>query len=183
MRSDMPATLPAPLPHPTTGHHDSGACGGQAQPSEKFARMGDEVGRLHGQPRAAKMPQQGYMGRGRLGCRRNVMGGLRGHRGGHRRDRSGQGWLLSHRRWAVAQPLEAKVRGAAKPPPRVAEAAVAMGGWLGVVTCGCAHLASAPKPSSWPYVNSPAASITTSKVATSLPWQASSAAYSSTWSR
>ena len=36
-----------------------------------------------------------------------------------------------------------------------------------------------PKPSSWPHVNGPAASITTSKVATSLPWQASSTAYSS----
>ena len=28
--------------------------------SERFAQMGDEVGWLHGQPRAAKMPQQGY---------------------------------------------------------------------------------------------------------------------------
>ena len=40
----------------------------------------------------------------------------------------------------------------------------------------------APKPSSWPRVNGPAASITTSKVAASLPWRASSTAYSSAWS-
>ena len=57
--SNAPATPPAPLPHPTTGCHDSGTCGGQAQPSERFAQMGNEVGRLHGQPRAAKMLQQG----------------------------------------------------------------------------------------------------------------------------
>ena len=52
--------------------------------------------------------------------------------------------------------------------------AVAAGGRLGVV---------ALKPSTWPRVNGPAASITTSKVAASLPWRASSAAYSSAWSR
>ena len=61
--------------------------------------------------------------------------------------------------------------------------AIAVGRQLGIVTCGCACLVRAPKPSSWPCVNGPAASITTSKVATSLPWRASSAAYSSAWSR
>ena len=61
--------------------------------------------------------------------------------------------------------------------------AIATGGQLGVVTCGCAYLARTPKPSSWPRVNGPAASITTSKVAASLPWRASSTAYSSAWSQ
>ena len=32
--------------------------------------------------------------------------------------------------WVVAQPPEAKVRGAAKPLPWVAELHIAMGGWL-----------------------------------------------------
>ena len=58
-----------------------------------------------------------------------------------------------------------------------------MGGQLGPVASGCACLACTPKPSSWPRVNGPETSITTSKVAASLPWQASSTAYSSTWSR
>ena len=60
--------------------------------------------------------------------------------------------------------------------------AIAMGRWLSAVTCGCACLVRATKPSSWPRVNSPSASITTSKVATSLPWWASSTTYSSAWS-
>ena len=52
-------------------------------------------------------------------------------------------------------------------------------------SCLGMHLPSmrVPKPSSWLCVNGPAASITTSKVATSLPWRAFSAAYSSAWSR
>ena len=54
-----PPPRPAPLPHPTTGHHNLGTCGGQAQLSRRLAWMGDEVGQLHRQPRrAAKMPQQ-----------------------------------------------------------------------------------------------------------------------------
>ena len=40
-----------------------------------------------------------------------------------------------------------------------------------------------PKPSSWLHVNGPAASITTSKVATSLPWWTSSTTSSSAWSQ
>ena len=40
------------------GHHNLGACGGQAQPSGRFARKGNKVRQLHGQPRVAKMPQQ-----------------------------------------------------------------------------------------------------------------------------
>ena len=35
--------------------------------------MGDEVGRLHGQPRAAKMPQQGY-GQGVAGMLQERLG-------------------------------------------------------------------------------------------------------------
>ena len=31
--SDAPATPPSPLPQPTMGRHNLGACGGQAQPS------------------------------------------------------------------------------------------------------------------------------------------------------
>ena len=41
---------------------------------------------------------------------------------------------------------------------------------------------SNPKPSSWPCVNRTAASITTSKLASSLPWQASSTTSYSAWS-
>ena len=64
--SNAPATLPALLPHPTMGRHDLGACGGQAQPSGRFARMGNKVGQLHGQLRAAKTPQQ-ELGQGAAG--------------------------------------------------------------------------------------------------------------------
>ena len=62
------------------------------------------------------------LGRGRLGHHRNVQGGLRGCRSGHRQDRSGHGWLLSHRRcgWLLNR-QRLKVSGVAKPPPWVAE--------------------------------------------------------------
>ena len=60
--------------------------------------------------------------------------------------------------------------------------AIAMGKRLGIVACGCACPVHTPKPSSWPCVKGPAASITTSKVAASFGWRASSAAYSSAWS-
>ena len=63
---NAPATLPTPLPHPTTGCHNSGSCSGQPQPNGRLARMSDEVGWLHRQPRVAKMPQQGY-GQGAAG--------------------------------------------------------------------------------------------------------------------
>ena len=60
--------------------------------------------------------RSGSRGRGRLGCCRNVKGGLRGRRGGHRRDRSGHRMATEPQEmWAVAQPLEAKVHGVAKP--------------------------------------------------------------------
>ena len=50
--------------------------------------------------------------------------------------------------------------------------------WEGAPTC----LLGASKPYIWPYVSGLAASITTSKVAASLPQQASSAATSPAWS-
>ena len=42
---DAPATLPSPLPQPTLGCHDLGACGGQARPSGWLAQTGNEVRR------------------------------------------------------------------------------------------------------------------------------------------
>ena len=103
------------------GHHDSGTCGGQAQQSEKFARMGNKVGWLHRQPRVAKMPQQGYR-QGVAGMLQERLGWVQGP----------QGWpqaTLNRARaatepqetWAVAQLPEAKVCGVAKPSPWVAE--------------------------------------------------------------
>ena len=83
--------------------------------------MADEVRWLHRQPRAAKMPQQEH------------------GQGAARMPQEGQGWVKrpqerprATRNWAkvaiepqkmreVAQPPEAKVHGAAKPPPRAAE--------------------------------------------------------------
>ena len=54
--------------------------------------MGNKVrwlqGWLHGQLRGAKKLQQEY-GQGWLGCCRNIKGGLRGWRSGHRQDGSG----------------------------------------------------------------------------------------------
>ena len=52
--------------------------------------------------------------------------------------------------WAVAQPPEAKVSGAANPLPWVAEPPQLLGGRLGTVASGCTCTACAPKPSSWP---------------------------------
>ena len=62
--SDVPTTPPSPLPQPTPGRHNSGACGGQAWPSGWFARMGDKVrqpqGWLHRQLRAVRKLQQEF---------------------------------------------------------------------------------------------------------------------------
>ena len=44
--SNVPATPPSPLPQPTMGCHNLGACGGQARPSRRLARMGDKVRQL-----------------------------------------------------------------------------------------------------------------------------------------
>ena len=119
--SDAPATPPTPLLHPTTGRHDSGASGRQAQPSRRFARTDDEVGRLHGQPRAAKKPQW-EQGQGGAGMLQECLGWVKRLQG---RPQARQEWAQTaiepQEMWAVAQPLETKVRGAAKPPPRVAE--------------------------------------------------------------
>ena len=144
--------------------------------------MGNEVRRLHGQLRAAKKLQQ-ENGQGVAGMPQEHLGWVK----------RPQEWPQARQEWAwvtrelqemqaVAQPLEAKVHGAAKPPPRAAKPPSP---WAG----GLAQLPKvvpawwAPKPSSWLCVNNPAAFITTSKVAASLHWQASSATYSSPLSR
>ena len=119
---DAPATPPAPLPHPTMGHHNLGACSGQAQPSGRFAQTDDEVGRLHGQPRAAKKPQQGAGAVGQLGCHSNILGWVKRPQGQPqaRQERVRAATEPQEMR-AVAQPPEAKVCGAAKPPLQVAQ--------------------------------------------------------------
>ena len=94
---DVPATPPTPLPYPTMGCHDLGTCGGQAQPSKRFAWTGDEVGRLHGQPRAAKIPQQGY-GQGVAGTPQECQGWVK----------RPQGWpqARQERAWMAIEPQE-----------------------------------------------------------------------------
>ena len=83
--------------------------------------MGDEVGRLHGQPRAAKMPQQGY-GQGAAWMPQERQGWVK----------RPQGQPQARQEWAriatepqemrvVAQPPEVKVFGAAKPSPWAAQ--------------------------------------------------------------
>ena len=91
------ASLPSPIPQPTMGHHDSGTCGGQAQPSRWLAWMGNEVRQLHGQQQVAKTPQQEY-GQGAAGTLQEHLRWARGRRSGHRRDRSRHRQLESHRR-------------------------------------------------------------------------------------
>ena len=118
---DAPATPPSPLPHPTTGHNNSGACSGQAQPSRRFARMGNEVRQPHRQQQVAKILQQEY-GQGAAGTPQE-------HQGWVKRP---QGWLkatqkwewvavMPQQMWVVAQPPEAKVGGASNPLPLAAE--------------------------------------------------------------
>ena len=83
--------------------------------------MGDEVGWLHGQPRAAQLPQQGY-GQGVAGMPQERHGWLKRPQGWPqaRQERTRTATEPQETR-AVAQPQEAKVCGAAKPPPRAAE--------------------------------------------------------------
>ena len=120
-RGNAPAAPPPPLPHPTMGCHDLGACGGQAQPSERFALMGDKVRWLHGQPRAAKKPQWEQV-QGVAGMPQECHGWVKGPQGRPQaRQEQAQVATELQETWAVAQPLEAKVRGVAKPPPWVAE--------------------------------------------------------------
>ena len=72
-----------------------------AQPNGQLAQIGNEVrqpqGWPYGQLRAAKKPQQEH-GQGAAQMPQNIMGGLRGCRSGHRRDRSGYRRLESCRR-------------------------------------------------------------------------------------
>ena len=124
--SDVPATPPSPLPQPNMGHYNSNACGWQAQPSGRLARIGDEVRRpqgwLHRQQKVAKMPQQEY-GQG-------VAGTLQEHQGWVKRPqeqpqvRQDWAWVAIELQemQAVAQPLENNVGGAANPLPWAAQA-------------------------------------------------------------
>ena len=83
--------------------------------------MGDEVGRLHGQPRVAKKPQW-EQGQGVAGMPQECQGWVKRPQG---QPQVTQNWARvatePQETWAVAQPPEAKVCGAAKPPPRAAE--------------------------------------------------------------
>ena len=80
--------------------------------------MGNEVGRLHGQPRAAKMPQQGY-GKGVAGMPQEFHGWAKRLQGRPqaKQERARMAIELQEMQ-AVAQLLEAKVCGVAKPPPQ-----------------------------------------------------------------
>ena len=112
---NVPATPPAPLPHPTMGRHNLGSCSRQAPPSEKFARTDDEVGQLHGQPRAAKKPQQGY-GKGAAGTPQECHGWVkRPQVRPQARQEQARTATEPQEMWVVAQPPEVKVCGAAKP--------------------------------------------------------------------
>ena len=83
--------------------------------------MGDEVGRPHGQPRVAKMPQQGQ-GQGVAGPLQECHGWVkRPQEWPQARQERARMAIELQEMQAVAQPLEAKVCGAAKPPPRVAQ--------------------------------------------------------------
>ena len=83
--------------------------------------MGDKVGRLHGQPRAAKKLQQGY-GQGVAGMPQECHGWVKRLQG-RPQVRQGQARTATELQetWAVAQPPEAKVHGVAKPSPRAAQ--------------------------------------------------------------
>ena len=149
--------------------------------------MGDKVRQLqrwpHGQQQAAKILLQEY-GQGAAGMPQEHQGWVKRPQG---RPQARQEWawvaIEPQEMRAVAQAPEAKVGGAANPLPWVAEPPQPWAGSPDPPTSACAHPAHAPKPSSWLRINSLAASITTSKVAASLPWWASSAAFSSAWSR
>ena len=83
--------------------------------------MGNKVGQLHGQPRAAKMLQQGYR-QGAAGMPQEHLGWVKRLQG---RPQATRNWawvaIKLQEMCAVAQPPEAKVCGVAKPSPRVAE--------------------------------------------------------------
>ena len=83
--------------------------------------MGDEVGWLRSQPRAAKMPQQAY-GQGVAGMPQECHGWVKRLQG---RPEVRQKWARAavelQEMWVVAQPPEAKVRRAAKPHLWVAQ--------------------------------------------------------------
>ena len=168
------------------GRHDSGACGGQAQPSGRFALDGQR-GRTAAQAAQGRLRcHSRSSGQGVAGMPQEHQGWVKRPQGWPQvRQELGTRWLLSRRRrnWRLLNHWRLRYVG------RLSH----HHGRLNCRSCGWAarhssHLrlrlpgARAPKPSSWPRVNGPAASITTSKVAASLPWWASSAAYSSAWS-
>ena len=77
--------------------------------------MGDEVGWLHGQQRAAKIPQW-EQGQGAAGMLQECQGWVKRPQGWPQaRQEQSQMATEPQEMWAVAQPLEAKVHGGAKP--------------------------------------------------------------------
>ena len=154
--------------------------------------MGNEVrwpqGWPHGQLRVAKKPQQEY-GQGVAGMPQECPGWAKRLQEWPQARQEWAGtpqekpWVAElQEMWAVAQPPEAKVSGVAKPPPWVAEPPQPRVGSLAQPPQD-APVQRAPPNLPAGRVNGPAASITTSKVATSLPWWASSTASSSAWSQ
>ena len=131
----MPAIPPSPLPQPTLGCHDSGACGRQARSSRGLAQMGDKVkwlqGWPHGQRRAANKLQQKY-GQGAAGMMQECPGWdkrlqerpwatqKRGRAAVTPQEKPGAAFEPQEMR-VVAQLPEARVSGVAKPLPQVAE--------------------------------------------------------------
>ena len=83
--------------------------------------MGDKVGQLHRQLRAAKMPQW-EQGQGAAGTPQEYLGWVKRAQG---RPWATQNWARAaielQETWAVAKLPEAKVHGAADPPPRASE--------------------------------------------------------------
>ena len=79
--------------------------------------MGNEVGRLHGQPRVAKMLQW-EQGQGAAGMPQECLGWVKRPQGWPRATwNRARAAIELQETLAVAQPLEAKVHGVAKPPP------------------------------------------------------------------
>ena len=76
-RGNVPPTPPSPLPQPTLGSHDLGACSRQARLSGQLAQTSNKVrqpqGWLHGQLRVARKPQQEF-GQGAAGMQQECPG-------------------------------------------------------------------------------------------------------------
>ena len=83
--------------------------------------MGNEVEQLHGQPRAAKKPQQ-EQGQGAAGMPQECLGWVKRPQG---RSQVTWNWARAatepQETWVVAQLPKTKVHGVAKPLPQAAE--------------------------------------------------------------